>query len=345
MNSKNFQSGVERVRRFWGGEGRCIASVTSQREMYRQMDDLDQMARKAALNLDHQLSLPGVNIPTLIADFGTVTTARYWGGTVRRDSTGENIHISPVAQTSAEASNRVPRTVDAPNMDFVRIMKLFERVKELVGHDEVWLRIGDLQGTLNTAGLVMNQENLLCEMYSDPEDVHVFLGKVCSFLIEYVQRFKQAAPGRLAGSIWPYIVVPDDLGFMVTEDMMPLMSADLYKEFGIPYLTRMTQALGPAQIHCCGEWGHHAANLAASDAAIRSVECWYPFTPVEQLRPLVDKGVVLVPLISLDKCNDRFGSAVEYYRDLLRTTDETHRYWFPLMDESQETFDFVNEIC
>ncbi len=67
--------------------------------------------------------------------------------------------------------------------------------------------------------------------------------------------------GPLCGMGWPYNWLPDDLGVVFTEDLMPLLSPELYREFGVPYLKRLADTFGGAFIHCCGEFEQHLPAL------------------------------------------------------------------------------------
>ena len=198
----------------------------------------------------------------------------------------------------------------------------------------------DMQGTLSTAGLVMNQEELFMAMVSQPELVHAFLARVCGHLIEVWRYLRREA--NVIGSIWPYTFVPADCGVVLTEDMMPLLSAELYREFGIPQLRRIQAALGGLHIHCCGRYGHHVANLKASGLRIRSLEFHYPYTTPEDLEPLADT-TVFIPYIALDK-QTRFKSVLEYYRYLLVETPAKYRYWITDLDESPDAIALLREI-
>ena len=120
---------------------------------------------------------------------------------------------------------------------------------------------------------------------------------------------------------------------------MPLLSPDLYREFGIPYAKRLSDAFGGLLIHCCGDWGRHAESLAASGIAIRGVEYHHPFTTIEELEPLAE-GAVFVPYLSLEKQDD-FASQAEYYEHLLNHTPDSYRFWFAFPDESEEATAFA----
>lgn len=342
FGQERLQSDMQRVRRFWAGEGRHIVSINTTRHGYRQIFDDAKMAELAVRNLQEQASLPGVNLPAVFADYGTISTARYWGGEVHGGTSEVNIYINPAAQTLDEALALNPRPVDDAAMDAARGVGLFHRVREALRTEHLWLRTPDMQGTLNTAGLVMNQQELMMAMYTEPQKVHALLEKVGAFLVDYARYLRRQTGGRICGNIWPYTFFPADIGVSLTEDLMPLLSAEQYKEFGIPTLRQLQQALGALHIHCCGDWGRHAANLAASGLDIRCAEFHHPAVRIEELEPLADT-TVLVPYIILHK-QDRFRSNVEYYRYLLSEHGWRFRFWFALCEDSPETREFAQQV-
>jgi len=333
---------MQRMRQFWAGHKRHIVSITTGKHGYRQIFDDAKMAELAVLNLREQATLPGLNLPAVFADYGTISTARYFGGNVKGGSDGVSIYIEPAAQSIDEAMALTPRPVDDLEMDAARGVGVFRRVQKALQTDHLWLRTPDMQGTLNTAGLVMNQEELMMAMYAEPQKVHAFLEKVGAFLVDYALYLRRQTGGRICGNIWPYTFFPADIGVALTEDLMPLLSAEQYREFGIPTLRRMQQALGALHIHCCGDWGRHVANLAASGLDIRCAEFHHPATRIEELEPLADT-TALVPYIILHKQN-RFKTALEYYRYLLKEHGRRFRFWFALCEDSPEAREFVRQV-
>ncbi|HOF88542.1 MAG TPA: hypothetical protein PLZ36_10625, partial [Armatimonadota bacterium] len=225
---------LARITRFWGGEGRCLISVLTWEAGYRQTFDDAVILERAPEHLRRMAALPGAQMPYLFADFGTVSTAKYWGGTARFDSTGGNLFIDPAAREIEEALALMPKPVDDPALDGAHGVRLWKALSARLETDSLWLRSPDMQGVLNTAGLIMNQEELLMAMYSEPESVHAFLDKVCDFLIGYASYLRRETADRLCGNIWPYTFLPSSLGLSFTEDLMPLLSPELYAEFGIP---------------------------------------------------------------------------------------------------------------
>ena len=337
----NYEKDLDRVRRFWQGEGRYLISLTTANENYRQSFNDEVMLGKAPKNLEFQAGLPGINLPSFFADFGTISTAKYWGGSDHFDSTGENIFIDPAAQTLDEALKLKPLPVDHPEMDGAHGLRLYHQLCQALQTDALWFRSPDMQGTLNTAGLVMNQEQLLVELSSEKAKVHALLERVSDFLIEYALYLRKESGGKVCGNIWPYSVLTDSSGVSFTEDLMPLLSQKMYKEFGLPYLKKFQAALGGLLIHCCGGWGRHAPTLHEAGLKLLAMEFHYPLTRIEELECLADQ-TVFIPYILLYQ-QECFQNTAEYYRYLIENSPANFRFWFACTEETPEMLEFVRK--
>jgi hypothetical protein len=338
--AERLQVDLQRVQEFWAGKGRYMVSVCASSDNYRQIFDMDLALEKALRYHEIQARLPGINLPAVFTDWGTISTAKYWGGQRRFDSTGKNIFINPVVQTVEQALAMQPLPADHHEMDARHSLEFFRRMQQALNTSHVWLRTPDMQGPLNTAGLVCKQEAMFISMYEQPTLVHAYLEKVTGFLIEYASYLRAGSQGRICGNLWPYTFLPQELGISFTEDLMPLLSPRLYREFGLPQLMRLAEAFGGLHIHCCGDWGRHVPALKATNLPIRAMEYHHPHTRIEELVPLAEDGVVFVPYILLHK-QDQFTSISEYYRWLLENTPQSFRYWFAFADDSPEALRFA----
>jgi hypothetical protein len=328
----------ERLRRFWRGEERFMVSLTASDHWYRPLFDDAERLRRVPRNLEALARLPGLNLPSVYPDFGTCSMPRYWGGQTAIDPTQSFVSIEPVAQTLDEALARTPGAVDDPAMDAAKALQLYRDVSAHLSSRWLWARTPDMQGPLNTAGMVMNQEELLMGMYSEPEKVHALLDRVTGLLAGVYRFLINGSGKRLCGSIWPYTSMPCELGVTMTEDLMPLLSPELYKEFGLPYVKRIADEFGGLVVHCCGVYGQHVANLAESGVHLRGLEFHYPHTPVEVLEPVWGK-TVLIPMGG----DPKFGSQSGYFEHLLRTTPESVRYWFFFCGSNAEAIAFARK--
>jgi hypothetical protein len=298
---------------------------------YRQMldvlaPDLSAVADAAVacIRADEASGEPFV-VPTVYADFGTISTARLFGGRVTPPHDGGKVHIAPVAQTVAEltALSRAP----FEESDFQLAVRLYRLVCERLGHDQVYLRTPDFQGPMNTLALVMEQQALMVALYEEPEAIHAALAMITETLIAYHQRLRrELGGGKIIGNIWPYTILPETIGVALTQDMMPLLGPRLYRDFELPCLQRIAAALGPLQIHCCGKYAQHLPALKASGLPILGLEFHHPFTPFAAVHQVFGDEIVYIPYL--------FGSGHDYpsqaafVTDLLRQGTPRTRFWF-----------------
>jgi uroporphyrinogen-III decarboxylase len=186
----------------------------------------------------------------------------------------------------------------------------------------------------------MDQQEMLVEMYTEPDALHGFLEKVAAHLIRYGKTCHEAAGGKVPGNGWPAAFFPAELGAAFTEDLMPLLSPEKYAEFGIPQLRRFGDAFGGMLIHCCGQWGQHAQNLADSGLPIRAIEFHHPHTTLEQIKPLAEQGVVLIPYLAMN-LQDEYDSVIAFYEHLLAETP--YRYWFVFHNDTEDAVAFAEK--
>ena len=248
------------LRNLWAGREKTAYSAYPSEPNYRQAVDIHDMAEKAAENILRGANLPGFNIPRLIADFGTVSTAAYWGGE-RYTPVGGCIGIKPVVESAEDVESAKPQ--DASGGDVERGVRLWRLVSEKLSTDRLPCSFIDIQGPLNTAALIWKQEEFMISMYTEPGAVHALLESVTEQIIRIIHEMKERI-GRISGPLWPYIWLPTDIGVGITEDYMPLLSPELYNEFGVPYVERISEALGGIFLHCCGKFEHQLENLVKS---------------------------------------------------------------------------------
>jgi hypothetical protein len=176
---------------------------------------------------------------------------------------------------------------------------------------------------------------------SIPGKVHTFLEKVTGFLVEYQRYLRRASGHKICGNLWPMTFFPEDLGVSFTEDLMPLLSTKLYRDFGLPYLKRLAEEFGGLHIHCCGRYQHHVQTLLQSGLKIYALEFHYPEMLLEDLAPLADQ-TVLVPYIILHKQSE-FKNTSQFYRCLLEDYAHKFRFWFACTEDDEDSLSFANQ--
>lgn len=201
---------------FWRKRNLPVALTCIPEPTYRQKTP-EQMVAGATEAIGNW-EASGSNLPPVfMPDFGTVTMAKPWGGRVVKTDDGQ-IFIHPVSTDIEAVLDIEPRR----NPDIDLAVDLYNEVCRRTGRSDIRFVTPDFQGVLGTAGQVMKEEELLIAMYTHPAKVHAFLDLVCRRSIEFIEEFKRRI-GHIDGGIWPYIWLPDEIGVVITEDMMPLL--------------------------------------------------------------------------------------------------------------------------
>ena len=134
---------------------------------------------------------------------------------------------------------------------------------------------------------------------------------------------------RIIGMIWPYIGLPADLGVSITQDYMPLLNPELYRDFELPCLKRISDHFGGVFIHCCGRYAHHLENLKNSGVLIRGLETHHPQTLLNEIYRVFGNEIAYVPYVAPDGKKE-FPEMSAYVDYLATTSAAKARYWFPL---------------
>lgn len=327
------------LRKVWAGQIQgtysCILNPR-----YRQMDSMEDCAVLAAEHILANGSQPGYNPPRLLTDFGTVSTAAYWGGNIHTPVGGFKF-IDPIVHNAAEAAV-LASPKDAASGDAGSALWLYQAVCQRLGTQRLYCSTIDFQGPLNTAALLWEQSDFMVAMCETPETVHAFLDKVTDQLIRVMKYLIKETHGKICSNVWPYIWLPSDMGISITEDYMPLLSPAMYREFGIPYVERISRAFGGVFIHCCGAYEHQISNLIHSDINILGLEFHYPHTRPEALFEAFGADVVFVPFLA-PRGIEIFNSKPDYLRYLKTVKRKDTSLWF-ILDPEEEDFSEQLEI-
>ena len=327
---------IEEAERFirgaWAGKEKIVYSAYPSEPVYRQVEDRDAMVENAVQNILAGAGLPGFNIPRFIADYGTVSTAAYWGGK-KHTPVGGCIGIEPVFESAEDVPRARPS--DPGGRDAQRAVDDWKAISARLGTDRLYCSLIDIQGPLNTAALLWKQDDFMVAMYTEPKTVHKLLEQVTDQIIAVIRNLLDRI-GHVSGPLWPYIWLPKDIGIGITEDYMPLVSQKLYKEFGIPYVERISEAFGGLFIHCCGEYEHQFGNLVRSRINILGLEFSYPHVMPERLFEAFGSSVLFVPGLS-PQCEAEFPRKLEFIRFLGERRLPGTRVWF-ILEPSENTF-------
>lgn len=314
------------LRKVWAGEIKGTYSCISMEPNYRQMEDESQAPRLAAQCILDNARYPGYNPPRVTVDFGTVSMPQFWGGTVKLPVGGCK-SIEPIIHGVEDLEQICP--ADPESLDAAKGIELYRNVCRILKTDDLYCTTFDFQGPLTTAAMLWDQTDFMVSMCTEPEEVHRFLDHVTDHIIKVMKTYVKNANHMVCGNTWPFIWLPSDIGMGITEDYMPLISSDMYREFGIPYVERISREFGGLFIHCCGSYEHQLENLKNSDINILGLEFHYPYTKPQPLFETFGDSCLFLPYISISQ-NDEFKSYAEYFSYLKEIKKPETRLWFIL---------------
>jgi len=284
-NEVSMSTALQNIRDFLNHKTPHLLSVHHDSGAYRQCPDHRRMVEIACGVIAKDMALPAsCNVlPSLFPDFGTVSMPAIYGGVKIPARDGGGIHITPVARTIGDVLKLTQKPFE--ETDFQRALDMHGEICKRLGTDGIYLRAPDFQGPINTLALLFeDQSELMMAMYDQPELVHEAARRVTDMLIDYTAKFRAAVGAeKHIGNIWPYTALIDGKGVSITQDYMPLLGSELYAEFELPYLKRISDTFGGVFIHCCGYYGWHLPALAASGIEIIGLECSNDHTPFSEL--------------------------------------------------------------
>jgi len=130
-----------------------------------------------------------------------------------------------------------------------------ERIDYLQAHSELPLRLVNVPSPLVTASLIWEYGDFITATLLHPREVHTLLDRVTEATIQFVRLQLQRIEQIFSLSHEPWYL-PPDLGIRISDDTAAVMSPRTYREFGLPYNTRISEAFGGTVLHSCGDIVH-----------------------------------------------------------------------------------------
>ena len=145
-----------------------------------------------------------------------------------------------------------------------RVLKTIDFMKE---NTNLPVSVTDPQGPLNIALSICGVENLFIWMYTNPEETHQLMDFCTDVLIDWINIQKKHAGQETDSGAWPHgITLPKGFGGVwIADDDCTQLSPELYREFVVPYNSRVFKAFGGGTIHFCGSARHQIDNFLATD--------------------------------------------------------------------------------
>jgi uroporphyrinogen-III decarboxylase len=202
-------------------------------------------------------------VPYLMPWFGTVVAASALGCQIEfqpKMDPAANPRFYPVQTIEDVHRLEIPDPETAGLMPDV--LKTLKYMKE---NSFLPVGITDFQGPLTTANQLMGYDKLIYLMYDHPDVMHELMEKVTETLIAWVKKQKEVIGEPLTECISDQqVYTGKHAGVWFSDDDAVLMSNRTYREFVVPYNSRILQSFGGGCVHYCGNATHHADNFLAT---------------------------------------------------------------------------------
>ena len=147
-------------------------------------------------------------------------------------------------------------TLEKPNPETNPIyQQAFARLEYLQTHSTLPLRLVNVPSPLVTASLIWDYTSFIESTLLYPKEIHALLEVVTEATIEFVhlqlQRINHLH--TMSHEIW---YLPPEIGIRISDDTAAVMSPKLYREFGVKYNAKISEAFGGIVVHSCGELKH-----------------------------------------------------------------------------------------
>jgi hypothetical protein len=176
--------------------------------------------------------------------------------------------------------------------------------------------VTDCQGPLTTALSVVGYDNFCYWMYDHPKVIHGLMDTVTDALIEWVRFQKRFASIPMESDSFPLGVrMPDGCGGVwMSDDDSVMIGGPQYREFVVPYNSRLLEAFGGGCVHYCGTATQHIESFLNTKGlrAINNLNLDNIPAAAEMKKALSSKGIVYMACDFVP--ND--SRLVPYYKEL-----------------------------
>jgi len=217
-------------------------------ELYSDRDkNLITALARCVLSLEHDTDY----VPYLDPFEGVTIMAEAFGCQVEYPRDNDPAVAKPIISRPEDVYDIKRPEIDNPV--FQRVFGTLEHWQKKTG-GMIPLGNTDPQSPLDVASLIWKTDDFLMACYTNKKEVHYLMDLLTESFIE----FYSAQHDVIKNSAYPvhaFPLVDSNDGIAVSDDQVVLMTPDLYREFGIPSLEKISEAFGGIYYHSCGDWG------------------------------------------------------------------------------------------
>jgi len=203
-------------------------------------------------NINHTLAHNTDYVPYLDPFEGVTVLSEAFGCSVEVPEYGDPWIREPLIRNKPEDVYRLEK----PRLDNEIYRRTLETLRYFEQETGYLVPVGatDPQGPLDVASLIWNNQDFIEACVLHKREVHHLLNLVTEAFIEfYSMQYDNLRNPAYPVHSFPLVGSGD--GISVSDDEAVLLSPQLYEEFGLPYLNRISEAFGGLYYHCCGDYG------------------------------------------------------------------------------------------
>ena len=203
-----------------------------------------------------------VYIPFLMPWYGTGVLASGFGVEIKfQEGMDPAVHLPIINDVAMLRDLKKPE----PERDGL-MRRVLDTIRFMRHHTSLPIGVTDCQGPLTTACQIVGYDTISYWMYDHPEAVHELMTLVTDALIDWVGTQKAVAGQRKADDAYVLgVKIPAGFGGVwMSDDDSVLFGGDLYREYVVPYNSRLLTSFGGGAIHYCGNANQHIDNYLAT---------------------------------------------------------------------------------
>jgi uroporphyrinogen-III decarboxylase len=192
--------------------------------------------------------------------------------------------------------------------------RVLETIRYFREHSSLPVMFTDAQGPLNIALTLCGVENFFVWAKEQPALAHELMDYTTEVLIDWIRVQKKHAGQSESSGAFPHsILLPEGFGGVcISDDDCTVISPKMYREFVVPYNSRVFKAFGGGTLHFCGSAVHQIENFLATEA-LTGINCFCmgDFKQIRRMQEKFDSRLTLMV------CDFTPLNIESYYRELL----------------------------
>lgn len=168
------------------------------------------------------------------------------------------------------------RKLRPPNLLTDGLMpRVLETIRYFRQHSGLPVMFTDAQGPLNIALTLCGVENFFVWAKDQPALAHELMDYTTEVLIGWIRVQKQYAGQSETSGAYPHsILLPEGFGGVcISDDDCTVISPKMYREFVVPYNSRVFRSFGGGTLHYCGSAEHQIENFLATEG-LTGINCF-----------------------------------------------------------------------